>query len=305
MKKGKIEDGSWSWYEQKVRLYLKPVVGTIRLEDLSSLIIERFMNDMATGGGTLKKPVSVYGQRAALTTLRAALGDAVRYRLIDSNPTQPVKKPKKTHRVAKWWSAEEATKFLESAAVIRHRLFALFRLALDSGMRLGELFALKWTDFDMKARTVHVCRALEEVNGVFKEKGPKTKAGDRRLILSPETIDALAEHRKAMLAEGRDVKEGTVFVNEVGEWIDKPNFYKLFLRLAKRAAVPKIRPYDMRHSAASMWLTNGASIVAVAARLGHEDPAMTLRHYAHCLPSEQGTIANMASRLLSSKARSA
>ena len=60
------------------------------------------------------------------------------------------------------------------------------------------------------------------------------------------------------------------------------------------------RPYDLRHSAASMWLANGASLRAVADRLGHEDPAITLRHYAHCLPSEQGIIADMASRLLQS-----
>jgi integrase len=300
LKKGKVEGNSWAWYEKMVRRCLKPVIGTVRLADVSSLLVERFMSEMRGGGGTLAKPVSAYCQAGALTTLRTALTDAVRHRLIDADPTHGVRKPKKEHREAKWWSPAEAAAFLSSPVVASHRLFALFRLALESGMRLGELLALRWADIDFTAGVVHVRRSLEEIAYAFREKAPKTRAGRRTLPLSSQTVDALASHRKGMFAEGRDVRAGVVFVSTAGTWLFKKNLHKLFRRLVRLSGVPVIRPYDLRHTAASMWLANGASIRAVADRLGHEDPAITLRYYAHCLPSEQGAIAQMAARLLQS-----
>jgi integrase len=81
--------------------------------------------------------------------------------------------------------------------------------------------------------------------------------------------------------------------------LSKANFSRLFHRLVDEAGLPQMRPYDTRHSAASMWLTAGASIVAVSARLGHKKPDITLRFYAHCMPSEQATLAKLASTLLS------
>jgi integrase len=157
LKKGKVEARSWAYYEQQVRLYLKPVVGTVRLVDVDSLLVERFLAEMRVGGGTLEKPVTVYNQRAALMTLRVAMKTALRYRLIDSNPAREVERPKKPHREPKWRSAAEAA-FLAHPAVAGHKLFALFRLALDTGMRQVELLALRWPDVDFAARTVHVRR---------------------------------------------------------------------------------------------------------------------------------------------------
>jgi integrase len=229
------------------------------------------------------------------------LQDAVKYRILDANPANRVKRPKREHHEARWWSADEAATFLSCPRVRAHRMFAFMRLGLDSGMRIGELAGLRWPDIDFETRTVHVRRSLEEVDGVFKEKDPKSKAGRRKIPVSKETIEALADHRKRMLVEGLDVKEGTVFLSRKGTWVRNSNIRRFFHLLSDHAGVVKIRPYDMRHSAASMWLAAGVSIVAVAARLGHEKPEMTLRHYAHALPSEQGVIADVASRLLATK----
>jgi integrase len=303
--KGKVEEGTWKWYEQKVRLCLLPVVGKLELDDrLTPLEVERLFAEMRGGGMGLKKPVSVYMQRAALTTLRTALNKAVKHLIIKQNPTQPVQKPKKEHREPTWWTAAEAAAFLAAPVVIGHRHFALFRLALDSGARQGELFGLHWPDVAFETATVEVRRSLEEVDGVLKLKKPKT-GRQRRVIISGETVNALAEHRKRMLAEGRDVKTGPVFVNEAGNWLTKSDYYKTWCRLVKRAAAPPMRPYDTRHSCASMLLADGASIRAVSDRLGHKDPSMTLRVYAHCLPSDQEKLAAAAGKLLAAPAAKA
>jgi integrase len=299
-KKGKVENGSWAYYEDIIRRYLKPVSGVVRLADLTSLLVERLMIEMQAGGGELEKPVSVYGQRAALTVLRMVLKSAVKHRLIDSNPARETEKPKKGRREPHWWTPADAVRFLTADCVRQHRLYALFRLALDSGMRQGELFALRWDDVDWTAGVVSVRRSLEEVGNDFREKEPKTAAGKRRVPVAPATTAALTEHRKTLFARGHDVKTGPVFPTRNGTWFRKANFNHMFHKLVREAGVPRIRPYDLRHSAASMWLANGASIRAVAARLGHDYPAVTLRHYAHCLPTEQDGIAALSGRLLQS-----
>jgi integrase len=293
MREGKIETGSWKWYEHKARVYIGPVLGAVPLAEVDSLLCERLLCELRGRG------VSAYGQRAALTTLRVALADAVRHRLIANNPSAAVKKPKNAHREPHWWGADEARRFLAHPAVAGHRLSALFRLALDAGMRQGELFALRWGDVDWDGSAVAVRRVLEEVGGEFKVKETMTQKGNRKVAVAPDTLAALAAHRKAMRREGVDTTAaGTLFVNEAGKWLSKSDFYKLFKRLVKRAGVSSIRPYDLRHSCASMLLAAGASIRVIADRLGHEDLTVTLKHYAHCLPSDQEAIAGLTQTLL-------
>ncbi len=137
---------------------------------------------------------------------------------------------------------------------------------------------------------------------MFDLKETKTKKGKRKVIVSATTMAALQAHRHTMRTEdgNRDVLRSTVFVNGHGGFIGKNLYREIFKRLVRKSNVSPIRPYDLRHTCASMMLTNGASLRAVADRLGHEDVSMTLKHYAHCLPGEQGTLADLASRLLDS-----
>ena len=294
LKQGKIANGSWKWYEQKVRLYIKPTIGQVLLGELDSLLCDRMLIELQ------KKGVSAYGQRAARTTLRAALSRAVKHNLIDANPVKETEPPKKAHREAQWWTAEEARSFLAHPAVAGHRLHALFRLALDAGLRQGELFALVWPDIHWDSATIHVQRSLEEVDGEYAIKQTKTRKGNRKIIVAAATLAALRRHREAMGEEKRDVKSGTVFLNTDGGWLGKSDFYKTFNRLVARAEMKKIRPYDLRHSCASMLLGAGASIRAIADRLGHEKISVTLDHYANCLPSDQGPLVVLSGTLLDS-----
>ena len=224
----------------------------------------------------------------------------VKHNLIDANPVKETEPPKKAHREAQWWTAEEARSFLAHPAVAGHRLHALFRLALDAGLRQGELFALVWPDIHWDSATIHVQRSLEEVDGEYAIKQTKTRKGNRKIIVAAATLAALRRHREAMGEEKRDVKSGTVFLNTDGGWLGKSDFYKTFNRLVARAEMKKIRPYDLRHSCASMLLGAGASIRAIADRLGHEKISVTLDHYANCLPSDQGALVDLSGTLLDS-----
>jgi integrase len=281
MKKTQVEPATYQWYERRVRLHLKPTVGTLRLAALTALDVVEMHE------GLTRQGVSPGEQRNAATTLRASLRDAARLKLVLTNVAKDVDKPKKAPKQEmRPLDQDEARRLLEAAR--RERLYALFVLALDAGMRPGELFGLHWDAVDLLAGTVAVRWSLEEIGGKARLKVPKTAKSRRTIPVAPHTVKALAAHRARMKAEGRDVTVGPVFVNTEGGWLLQANFYRrCFLKVLARAKLPHVRPYDMRHTMATLLLLKGVNVKVVSERLGHENVETTLRHYAHVLPAMQ------------------
>src|SRR5262249_24925209 len=110
----------------------------------------------------------------------------------------------------------------------------------------------------------------------------------RRILIAPRTVAALKAHRWRMECEGRDVRRGPVFTDGEGGLVRHPNFRERhFLPLLKRADLPAVRLYDLRHTSATLLLAADVNVKVVSQRLGHEAIAITLCHYAHALPSMQ------------------
>ncbi len=159
-------------------------------------------------------------------------------------------------------------------------------MELDAGLRPGELFALHWPDVDFEAGAIFVRWSLEEISGKCRLKQPKTVASQRRILLAPRTLAALSAHRDAMLAEGKDVKDGLVFCGLEGGFLRISDVRRLsFLPIVQRAGLSPFRLYDLRHTVATLLLA--ADVNVVSERLGHESISSTLKHYAHALPSMQ------------------
>ena len=109
----------------------------------------------------------------------------------------------------------------------------------------------------------------------------------------------LADHRKAMLAEGHDVKDGPVFCDTQGGWLRKANvLHRSFRPILKRAGLPAIRPYDLRHSSATLLLLAGEDSKVVAERLGHSTTRLTQDTYQHVLPGMQERAAKKLDAIL-------
>jgi integrase len=136
----------------------------------------------------------------AHAVLRRALAQAVRWGLIVANPCAGVERPKVPKREMKALTAEQTVKLMATAR--RHRLGALFVVAVATGMRQSELFGLAWEDLDLDEAAVNVQRSLEEIDGNFRVKEPKSAKGRRRIELPAFAVEALREHRRRMLAEG-------------------------------------------------------------------------------------------------------
>src|SRR5262249_16667009 len=149
--------------------------------------------------GLERDGVSARGRQMVGTMLHTALRDAVRLRLIPFNPASEIAKPRPQKQEMRVYDADQVARFLD--ATKPDRLYAVYVVGVDSGMRQGELFALQWTDIDFSTGSVLVQRSLEEINGRLRVKEPKSGRG-RRIELSRFTLDALHKHRKNMLAEG-------------------------------------------------------------------------------------------------------
>ncbi len=321
VKKGTVGEKTFLPYEQHVRLHLSPTIGGIRLKDLSPIHVQRMYSDLENAG------LSRAMQRRVGTTLRTALAYAVSpLCLIRSNPAANVPKPRHTPQEMTILNIEQMRLFLDAAK--EDDFYALYALALDSGARQGELLALTWADVNFEARTVSITKALEESRGHFRIKEPKTAKSKRKVVITSATIEALADHRRRMLA-GKEANveantlarkplacrpEDPIFANARGGWVSKPNlvqrsFKPIIERAnaeAKRKArksgvepilIPGIRFHDLRHTAASILLASGVSPKVVSERLGHSKTSMTLDVYSHVLPGQQEQAAGVLEKL--------
>jgi integrase len=269
-------------YKQVVENQIVPHMGTVKIAGLTALQVEDFYAELK------RQKVPPASRRQAGLVLTNALRHAVRLKLIPSNPCSEVPKPKLEDREMRVLTEELVKVFLAAAKRSRH--YALFVLAVATGMRRGELLALHWPDVDFDAGTVTVRRTLVMVGQEFVLKEPKTKASRRTIALPAFALDALHEHRKKMVAWGYADKP--VFCNCHGGFIRGYNLLRnSFQPILARAGLPRMRFHDLRHTHATALLSRGLPIKAVAQRLGHSDIGVTLRVYAHVLPTDDAKLA--------------
>ena len=258
-------------YSLLVSRQINPYLGSMKLCQISSLHIERLFTDLrqaAESQWTLYHVGVVF---------QSALRCAEKKDLISRNPFSKVTRVKIPKTQPRFWNTAQAKTFLEQSGADWSA--ALYVLALTTGMREGELFGLHWPDIDFDGCFLSVKRTLQEVRGRFFLDEPKTASSRRRIDLPEIAIQALNDHRRAMLAEGRDVKEGIVFCDNDGSFLRRSNVARRsFYKLIAQAGVPRIRFHDLRHSAASILLANGENPKVVQERLGH---AKIGNHFEH------------------------
>jgi integrase len=221
--------------------------------------------------------------------LRRGLAQAVKWHLVPRNVADAVKPPRPAPQEIRALSADETRRMLETA--VGDRLEALYVLAVHTGMRQGELLALRWQDVNMENAVVSVRRSLTRSGGkvVFGE--PKTKKSRRSIRLTPQAVEALRLHLKRQLRDmeilgDRYQDQGLVFTTDTGAPINPSNLrQRSFAPLLKRAGLPHMRFHDLRHTCATLLLSRGVHPKFVQELLGHATIAITLDTYSHVIPS--------------------
>jgi len=287
-------------YEKVVTGRIVPMLGDVPLSALDVATVEAFYGRLLTSGGKNGRALSAKTVANAAGVLSAALADAVRLRLLPHNVTSDARLPRRSQREMSAWTAAEAERFL--ASVRESRLWPLWRLALASGLRRGELAGLRWRDVDVAAGSLQVAHTRVTAGKVV-EGEPKTKAGFRVVALDDETVGTLkawrrtqTEERLLLGAGWRDT--GYVFTNELGEPPYPGQFTKWWNTAVKAAGVPRIRLHDARHTSATLLLRAGVPVKVVSQRIGHADVAVTMRIYQHVTAQDDRAAADALGQVL-------
>ena len=289
----RVRPTTYANYERVIKNHIKPCIGGIPLAKLTALNIHGMYSWLSQQG---KSAETI---RLTHAVLHRALKQAVRWRLIPYNMAAEVDRPKVVKVDIKPLTAAQVVKLLKAAE--KDRFEALYVLAVSAGMRLGELFGLQWVDVDLPGRAIMVQHSLQELNGQMTLAEPKTSRGRRRIDLPQMAVDALIRHKARMLAEGLASCKW-VFCNRAGGTLRRTHFHFLeFKPMLKLAKLPDIRFHDLRHTSATLLLSQGIHPKVVQERLGHSQISVTLDTYSHVLPTMQLEAANALNELLKPK----
>jgi integrase len=288
---------TWDRYDEIVRLHLAPAVGKTRLAHLTPQQLEHLYAQKLDQGLSATTVHHIH------TVLHTALEAAVRQNLVPRNVADLVDTPPMRRKEMKVWTAEQAKAFL--AAVAGDRLYALYELALATGMRQGELFGLRWADVDLEQGTLRICTTVRRSRLAGMQMAePKTAGSLRQIAIDDSIAETLRAHRTRQLEErlalgpawqDRDL----IFPDLYGSPLRGNNFdVRSFFPAMRKAGVPRIRFHDLRHTSATLLIAAGEPVKVVSEMLGHADVATTQRFYVHVLPHMQRNAAKTMARLL-------
>ncbi len=271
-------------YEGLVKRSIKPHLGTIKLSLLKPIHIQGMLSKLE------QEKAGDETRRYSFQVLRRALNVAERWGLIVRNPCNMVDQPKVTRREISPLTIPDVQKLLSVSA--DHRLHAVFVLAVTTGLRQGELFAIHWADIDLKTGVLAVRYTLEEVKSQLRLKEPKSKSGRRSVKLPDMAVSALWDHKARQVTEGLAASK-LVFCDANGHFLRKSNFARRDWKpiRAKAEIAETVVFHDLRHTSASLLLATGAHPKVVQERLGHSKISLTMDTYSHLMPGMQDDAA--------------
>ena len=286
-----VRTSTYERNEQIVNLHVAPALGRLKLRALTPAQVRWFYREK------LDTDLSSATVHKMHVVLHKALDQAVRDGLIPRNVTEAVKVPQVRRKEVEPLSAEETKKLLTTAGEARDRFEALYVLAVTTGLRQGELLALRWDDVDLEDGVLRVRRTLTRAKGSYSLGEPKTARSRRSVSLTASVVEALRAHLDRQLEEidrvGSGYQDGgLVFATERGTVVNPSNLRRRsFAPLLGRAKLPGIRFHDLRHTCATLLLAKNVNPKVVSEMLGHASIAITLDTYSHVLPNMQDSAA--------------
>ena len=258
----------------------------VRLTQLTPLRLARFLTE-------LRKSASPRTAIGTYRLLHKALGDAVRWGLLASNPLDNVDAPRYRPGERCLWTPEQVSLFISALQNAQGGHYGgLFLFLLASGCRIGEALGLRWSDVDWAKGTVRIERQLTEAGGKHIELAPKTKAGVRTITLPSFGLEALKRQRLWASAV-------RVFTTQVGTVPLRGNIRRALYTVCKNLGLPVIRIHDLRHLHLSLLAMNGVPVKVAQERAGHSSPQITMQVYTHVLGDGDRLAAEALNRIVS------
>lgn len=289
--KSELRESTWDKKRRMFESTILPLVGDIKLDKFSVAAAQKFKSEIiaqdisrATAGNYCKE-------------LSAMLNFAVRMEYIPRNPMKKIGGIKSAELEApekkvRYYTAEEFKEYIAAAKaaadergnLIDHAYYIFFMVAFYTGMRKGEINALKWSDID--GNVIHVRRSItQKLRGEDRETPPKNQSSIRDIQIPTPLMNALKEHRSRQESESGFTTDWRVCGGQ--SCLRDTSIEKRNESFAKAAGLPHRTIHEFRHSHASLLANNGINIQEIARRLGHSQVEITWNTYSHLYPKEE------------------
>ena len=277
-------------YQLIIEQYTVPRIGNIKLKKLTTRHLQKLYKELLESGRihvgkNQDKGLSTTTVHSVHLMLHCALDRAVKERLISRNPCEDCIVPKPRKLDMKILPPEHMKAYLEAAD--RRGLLPMFYLELVSGLRKGELVALRWDDLDVKSKTISVSRQyVRNPDGSLELTRPKTENSIRLVSIPQTAVDLLIQEH------GKHPDSPYPFPSPLtGEMYHPDSVVNLHKKILRDAGLEHLRFHDLRHTFATTALQNGVDVKTVSSMLGHYDAGFTLRTYTHATRQKQDEAA--------------
>jgi integrase len=284
-------------YEMLLRVHVVPTLGTTALSRLGPQQVQAFY------AGRLEAGLSSTSVRHIHNVLHRALDAALKLGLVQRNVTELIDPPRMRHHEMSVLSPAQVRTFLATAK--EDRFYALYVLALTTGMRQGESLALTWQEIDLDGARLNVRSTLQPVKGGgIALAPPKTTQSRRSIALTSFAVEALRDHQRRQEIERAKLGEawfdhGLAFPDTIGRPVEGINLlHRNFRPMLERTGLPRIRFHDLCHTATTRLLGKGIHPKIASEMLGHATVAITLDIYSHVMPHMQEQVAAAMDALL-------
>jgi len=286
---------------RELAAYALPQLGHVRLQDLSALMIEPVLFRLKDAGGRNRKtktarPLSGKTVHHIAGVLNVILKKAVKLKLRDSNPMEGVELPEIEPKEARALEADQLAWYVDAARA--QGLYEILFFASATGARRGEVLSLAWSDLNLDTSSVLISKSLEQTRDGLRVKPPKTKR-TRAITLSASIVALLTSHRERQQEHrrffGQDYRTDLdlVFCDPAGDYLKPDSVTAKACLIAKKAGLKHVGIHTLRHSHGSQLLSKGVPLPTVSKRLGHSNVYTTATIYAHALPKDDITAAEI------------
>jgi integrase len=283
-------------YGELAEFQIIPHLGNTEMQRLRPGQIEKWHETLLKAGAKTGRPLSARTVGHAHRVLRRALQRAVKSEVVARNVAIAMSPPKIKEQEIEILTDDQISIVTDKLA--GHPLYEIAIVDLATGMRRGELLALRISDVDLDSATVRIERSLEETREGLRFKPPKTDHGKRTISLPPNAVAVLREHRRKLLETrmalglGKPGADALLF-GEVDGSPRRPDQLSWLWRSAcKSLKLPLVSFHALRHTHASALIAEGLDVVVISRRLGHGSPNVTLRIYGHLFKRDDRAAAD-------------
>lgn len=276
-------------YKRQIEIHILPALGEYELHELTATVLQRFTVDLS------EKGLSANTVNGIISVLKSSLKRAVALGIAEKEYTDCIVRPKQREKQVECFSKDEQHKIEQYIYEKKKtKLFGIL-LCLYTGLRIGELLALTWDDVDLQKGVISVSKSCHDgwKNGAYVKivDTPKTLCSARVIPLPKQLLSKMKEHRKQ--SAGEYVVGGR---SEYGAQVR--SYQKTFELLLKRLHIPHKGFHSLRHTFATRALECGMDVKTLSEILGHKNPTITLKRYAHSMMEHKAEMMNRLGKLL-------